>query len=330
MSTADRSQPPLPSRRAFVALGVGALAVAAVPVVRRRRLLAQRTVPLMGTLADLSVTHRDVRYAQAAIDAAIERMRQVERVMTRFDRSSDVGRTNAAGAAEAVWITSATATVLRAALDWAETTDGQFDPCLGSAIELWDVGYRTAPPSMLAVERLAGAQLYRALDVDRWRGRPAARLREPSARLDLGGIAKGFGVDEAIAVLREWGITSALVNLGGDLRALGGAADGAPWRVGIRSPDRADRLVTTFELEDAAVATSGDYLQYFEYHGRRYHHLLNPATAAPRVTAMRSITVRADDCMTADAAATACFGTSPVVAAEWLGPRSVEIVHTVG
>lgn len=330
MSTADRSQPPAPSRRAFVALGVGALVVATVPLARRRRAVAQRTIPLMGTLADLSVAHRDPRYAHAAIDAAIERMRQVERTMTRFDRSSDVGRTNAAGAAEAVWITSATATVLRAALDWAETTDGQFDPCLGSAIELWDVGRRHEPPPPAALQRLAGARLYRTLDVDRWQGRPAARLREPRARLDLGGIAKGFGVDEATAALREWGITSALVNLGGDLRAVGSAADGSPWRVGIRSPERPDRLVATFDLEDAAVATSGDYLQYFEYHGRRYHHLLDPATAAPRVTPMRSITVRAADCMTADAAATACFGASPAIAAEWSGPRSAEIMHTAG
>jgi thiamine biosynthesis lipoprotein len=135
-------------------------------------------------------------------------------------------------------------------------------------------------------------------------------------------------VDQAVTVLRDWGITDALINVGGDLYAMGRSADGGPWRVGVRSPDRADRLVAAFDLEDAAVATSGDYLQYFEHAGRRYHHLLDPATAEPRVTAMRSITLQAPDCMTADAAATACFGREPGVSARWLVASGAGIVHT--
>jgi thiamine biosynthesis lipoprotein len=99
--------------------------------------------------------------------------------------------------------------------------------------------------------------------------------------------------------------------------------------VGVRSPDRADRLVAEFDLEDAAVATSGDYLQYFDYHGRRYHHLLDPETAEPRVSAMRSLTVRAADCMTADAAATAAFGRPPAAARGWLEPVGARIVNSI-
>jgi thiamine biosynthesis lipoprotein len=318
-----------PTRREFLALGVGALVVASVPYASRRRTVAQRTIPVMGTVADLAVAHADRHYAEAAIDAAIERLRQVDRLMTRFNNGSDVGRTNVAQGRDGVLVTAETAAVLRAALAWSETTDGAFDPCLGTAIELWDVEHRHAPPPDVAVRRLAGRNLYRALDVDRWRGHPAARLSDRDARIDLGGIAKGFGVDQAVATLRDWGIHDALVNAGGDLYAMGRSGNGTPWRIGVRSPERADRLVAEFDLEDAAVATSGDYLQYFEYHGRRYHHLLDPRTAAPRITAMHSISVQAASCTTADAGATACFGQPRAVADSWAARRDARIIHSV-
>jgi thiamine biosynthesis lipoprotein len=329
MSVPDTPGRPGPSRREFVAVGVGALVVAAVPFTVRRRAIARRTIPVMGTVADFAVVHRDSWYAEQAIDAAIARLQQVERVMTRFQPSSDIGRANTGAAREGVLVTSETATVLAAALAWAERTDGAFDPALGSAIELWDVEHRHAPPSAVRVRRLAGQRFYRALDLDRWQRRPAVRLAERDVHLDLGGIAKGYGVDQAVGALREWGIRDAIVNVGGDLYAMGSREDGSPWRVGIRSPESATRMVATLEVEDAAVATSGDYLQYFEYHGRRYHHLLDPATAAPRISAMHSITVRADDCMTADAAATACFGQLREDAERWLAGCGAEIVNTI-
>jgi len=320
----------VPTRREFVAVGVGALVVASIPWSRRRRVAAaHRTLPVMGTLADITVMHRDERYAQAAITAALARLAQVDRLMTRFQAGSDIGRANTGAMRDAVHVTRETGTVLSAALAWAQRTDGAFDPALGRVIRLWDVENRTEPPTERAVVRLADRHLFRALDVDRWHGLPAVRYENDDVAVDLGGIAKGYGVDQAVATLREWGIENALVNVGGDLAAIGRADDDRPWRVGVRSPERADVLLATFDVEDAAIATSGDYLQYFEYHGRRYHHLLDPATAAPRVTAMRSITVRAADCMTADAAATACFGRDPVSARGWLDPAGARIVHSV-
>ncbi len=308
MPLADRPPVARPSRRQFLALGVGVFVVTAVPFARGRRArLVRRAVPLMGTLADVGVVHDNPVYAHAAIDAALDELWRVERAMSRFLADSDVGRANQLAGRDAVDVSPATADVLVAALDWAVASDGAFDPCLGRASALWDVGRRTAPPPAAGLRRLAGRRLYRALDVERG-PRSRVRLTDPDAAVDLGGIAKGYGVDRAADALRRWGITGGLVNVGGDLYALGRSADGDPWRVGIRSPADPDALAGTLELEDGAVATSGDYERFFRYRGRRYHHLLDPATAAPRLTPLHSVTVQAPTCLAADAAATAIFG----------------------
>ena len=297
-----------PTRREFLTIGVGALVVATIPAAVRRRVLVRRTVPLMGTIADLMVVHRSESHAYRAIDAAAAALHEVERLMTRFAATSDVGRVNAIQGREAVVVSGDTARVLEVALDIAGATDGAFDPCLGRAIELWDVAHRREPPAARARQRLEGRRLYRALDVDTWRGQPAVRVSDPDVDLDLGGIAKGYGVDQAARALRRRGVDNGIVNVGGDLYALGVSVDGAPWQVGIRSPKRPNELLTTVAVSDAAVATSGTYLAYFEHGGRRYHHLLDPRTAAPRDCAMQSLTIRADDCMTADALGTGLFG----------------------
>ena len=303
-------EPRHPSRREIVALAMGAFVVAALPFVGRRRRLFRRSVPAMGTVADVAVVHADARYAGAAIDAALAELRRIEQLMTRFAPTSDIGRLNAAGLAHPVAVSADTALVLEAALGWAAASDGEFDPCLGRVVKLWDVTHRRVPPPPSATARLAGRRFYRALDVERRPRSCVARLTDPEAAVDLGGIAKGYGVDRAVGVLRAWGIRDGLVSAGGDLYALGESARGDLWRVGIRSPVDATRYVRAIDLTDAAVATSGDYCQYFDYRGRRYHHLLDPTTAAPHRSEYHSITVLAPTCMAADAAATAAFGMS--------------------
>ncbi len=319
-----------PSRREFVALGVGALVVAATPgLVRPRRRLIRRTVPVMGTIAEVGVVHRDERFAQGAIAAAIAELRAVDRAMTRFDDASEIGRANLEAARRPVPVSEATAEVVTAGLTWAEASDGAFDPTLGRAVALWDVGHRKAPPAAGQLRAFAGEGLYRSLEIGRRAGEPVVVYHDDAIGLDLGGIGKGYGVDRAVRALREWGVTDALVNVGGDLYALGVSEDGDPWEVGVRDPDDATKLAATFRISDRAVATSGDYEQFFEHHGRRYHHVLDPRTGAPRRTSTRSITISADRCMTADAAGTAAFGASRDAATRLIASvdRHAEILY---
>ncbi len=321
-----------PSRRDVLLLGAGAFAVAAVPLWRSRRSkLIRRSVPSMGTIAEIGVVHRDEQYAHGAIDAALSRLRQVERVMTRFDATSDVGRANLQAARQPTGISQETADVLHESLLWAQSSDGVFDPCLGKVSKVWNIGQRSEPPRAEQVHRFAGRKLYRTMDLDTWNDRPVVRFSEPDVEIDLGGIAKGYGVDASVRALREWGIADALVNVGGDLYAMGSSEDGDAWKVGVRSPRDPSRVSEQFEISDAAVATSGDYMQYFKYNGRQYHHLMDPNTAEPRESPVHSVTIKADDCMTADAAATTVFGMGSGAATRLLSVRapSARIVSTI-
>lgn len=318
-------------RRDFLALGVGALAVAALPAgLRGRRRLVRRRIPVMGTVAEIAVPTRNEPWAQSAMDAAFQELRRVEAAMSRFLYDSDVGRLNAT---PGVWVpvSSDTGHVLRAAQRWAERSDGRFDPCLGRAVELWDVTTRRVPPEERQTSGFADAHLWTALDVESDGGGARATLASPRAGVDLGGIAKGHAVDAAAEALRSFGVTDGLVNVGGDLVALGGDAKGDPWIVGVRSPDHPDGIATRLEVTDEAVATSGDYVRYFHHGGRRYHHLLDPASGRPHRTRTRSLTVRAQRCIDADAAATALFG---VAASRHEGvlhdaPADIRAVHHI-
>ena len=318
-----------PSRRDVLFVGIGGL-MAAVPIARRRPVsLVRRNVAVMGTIAEFAVAHNDTARAHTAIDAAIRAIQDVDASMSRFRLTSDIGRANLQAARVPTTIGGPTAEVLEASLRWARDTDGVFDPCLGRAITLWDVGHRHEPPSPREVTRVANRHLYRALEVGSSSGRPAVVFHNDDVKVDLGGIAKGYGVDRAVAALREHGIEHALVGAGGDLYALGRSPGSEPWTVGIQSPDHPDALAGTLHLENQAVATSGDYQQFFEYYNRRYHHLLDPRTGEPRRTSQRSVSVVADTCMDADAGATVAFVSDRSEAERVLGRRGARIAHAI-
>lgn len=297
------------SRRGFLAVGAGALVVASVPLATRtRRRLHRRDIPIMGTVAEISVVHDDAPHAQLALDAAVAELQRIERLMTRYTRTSDVGRVNLTAPGVAAVVSAETAGVVLAALAWAEASDGAFDPAIERVTSLWHVEDRTAPPSGAELRRLAGRRLHRALELSSFRGRTTIVRHDADVGLDLGGIAKGYAVDRAAEVLRAHGITSGIVNVGGDLVTIGTAPEGGAWRVGVRSPSDPTGLIGTLEVRDAAVATSGDYERFFVHAGTRYHHLMDPGTAAPRRTSAHGITILAASCLQADAAATTCFG----------------------
>ena len=250
----------------------------------------------MGTIAEVQVAHADERVAEDAIDAALAELRWVERTMTRFTADSDIGRANLGAGREGVAISPETALVVAAR---AALGVGQRWPLRSGARRgVGAVGRAPSPRAAAerAVQRLASRGFWRKVDLDRageGRGRSASTIRD--IRLDLGGIAKGYGIDRAMTALRAKGIAHAIVTVGGDLYALGQAPDGAPWKVGIRDPHDLDRL--------AGEARRRRPRRHDVRRLRAVLHLARrpvsppdgPGTAAPRRTPMHSVTVLGDN-----------------------------------
>jgi len=245
----------------------------------------------------------------SALEAMVQRaLDAVVAEMSPWEPLSDLSRYNRSPARSWTTLPAATATVLRRAIAVAKQSNGAFDPTLGALTDLWGFGPRPfsgRPPlaSEIAPLREAGGWTRLALDGD-------ALFQPGGLRLDLNGIAKGFGVDQAAAALERAGVRSYLVEVGGELRGLGAKPDGEPWWVELERPPLGEAAANDAErtlvaLHDLAVATSGDYRRFFDHDGRRYAHTLDPATGAPTLHATFSVTVLARDCMSADAWATA-------------------------
>jgi FAD:protein FMN transferase len=243
----------------------------------------------MASVHELHLSTPDRALADRVAGAAIGDVRRIEAKYSRYRDDSVTSAINAAAGHADVAIDAETAALLRYADRCHAQSGGRFDITSGVLRRAWDFKRRPAripPPAAIdAARELIGWNRVEWSDA-------AVRLPQAGMELDFGGIGKEYAADRAAGICRDLGVAHALVNLGGDVRAIGARADGSPWRVGIRDPRREDAVIATILLDDAAVATSGDYERYFEVDGRRYCHLLDPRTGLP-VSQWRSVSVAA-------------------------------------
>jgi thiamine biosynthesis lipoprotein len=249
--------------------------------------------------------------ANTAIDDAMQEVRRLEALLSEWRDNSDVGRVNQA-AGEWVSVAPETAEVIDEALWISRASHGAFDITFHAMSGLWKFGTAgdDAPqiPPRAEVERRRSLINYRRVEFDPIKG----RVRIPSGRkIGLGGIAKGYIVDRAVAVLRRAGLKSFLVQAGGDLYGAGRKPDGSNWVTGIQDPRGPEgNYFATVELEDHAFSTAGDYARSYVINSRRYHHIIDPRTGYP-ATASRSVTVYAPDALSADMIDDAVFIMGP-------------------
>jgi FAD:protein FMN transferase len=274
---------------------------------RAERLLA------MGTWVDLGLEAPD-EATGARLVAEIETLlRGFERDYYAWSADGALARLNRGLAqGESVRVDPELAALLRDAQRYAAASGGTFEPAVGELVELW--GFHSAeaaptrPPDPASIEawlrrdaRISNLAIDETGSVSVARGEPM--------KVDLGAIAEGELVNRIIAILRAAGVENALVNVGGDLRVLG-TRHGRPWRIGIQAP-RARGVVGVVELASGEAAfTSGDYQRFFEFEGRRMHHIIDPSTGYP-VTHTQAVTVITTDGVQADAAATALLVAGP-------------------
>lgn len=244
------------------------------------------------------------RSIQAALDSVVAQM-------STWQEDSDISRWNQAAAG---WwpIPDDFFEVLRHAMTLAEETQGAYDPTVGPLTQLWGFGPqgpRPRIPSDAELDQVRARVGWRRVALD-----PAtSRVRQPGGvSLDLSSIAKGYGVDRVAAALEALGVTSYLMELGGELRGKGQRPDGKPWRVGIEQPlTEGVQDSVAIPAEGMSVATSGNYRRSFHEANKRYTHIIDPRSGRPVEHSLASVTVLHTACMQADAWATALFVLGP-------------------
>jgi thiamine biosynthesis lipoprotein len=243
----------------------------------------------MASVHELQLSTSDRALADRVAAAAIADVRRIEAKYSRYRADSVTSAINRAAGRAAVAIDAETASLLRYADRCHAQSGGRFDITSGVLRRAWD--FKRRPPRIPLPAELDAARELIGWDRVEWSD-TQVHLPQSGMELDFGGIGKEYAADRAAVICRDLGIVHALVNLGGDVRAVGPRADGSPWRVGIRDPRRDDATIASILLDDAAVATSGDYERYFEIGERRYCHLLDPRTGQP-VSRWRSVSVAA-------------------------------------
>lgn len=253
------------------------------------------------------------------LQAAHAAARSAEAAMNVYDATSPISQFNAAAAGEIIALPADALAVLRESRAVHRRSQGAFDVTIRPLLVLWKGRDHTA--DLPSAEAIATArQVSRWDDIELLDG--GARKTVATAAVDLGGIAKGFGIDRATEALMRNGARGGLVNIGGDIRAFGQRPGGQPWRIGIRSPFDPDRASywMVVAVRGAAVCTSGNYERYSVIDGHRYSHILDPRTGWP-AKASPSVTVIAPTASLADAWATAL---------SVLGPEGLVLLEGTG
>lgn len=267
----------------------------------------------MGTFAAITAMHPSRTEADDAIGKAFEEMDRVSRLLNRYQSASAIGTLNKEGYLSDM--PSEVSEVIARALHFHKASSGAFDMTVKPLVDLYKEHFAAhkSPPSEAEVAKVL--ELVDASAV-RFDGR-TIRFAKEGMGITLDGIAKGYIIDCGAETLERHGIKHALINAGGDIRAIGGKESRTPWKVAIQNPEKEGPYVDTITMVNGAIATSGNYEIYFDEE-KLYHHIVDPKTGRSPLQSA-SVTVMASNVMDADGLSTAVFVLEPVA-----GKRFIE------
>ncbi len=248
----------------------------------------------------------DEQIANAAIDNAYDLCAQLDKTLSKTVEVSDVAKINSAGG-EWVEVCDYTRDLINAGLEYSELSEGSFDITVGRLTDLWDF-HATDPVLPEAGDLAAAVQHvgYECVQVDGNK----VRLTDPEMKIDLGGIAKGYIGDRMVDVMKKAGVTSGIVNLGGNIICIGEKSDGEGFNIGIEAPfsDRTD-IIGSVNVANKTLVTSGVYERMFEIDGKIYHHILDVNSGYSIDNDLNAVTIIADigKSMDCDALSTTCL-----------------------
>jgi thiamine biosynthesis lipoprotein len=303
-----------PEERPFA--GILAFALAAILILSAAcapRAPYTKETFVMGTKAWVTIAGMSDRDAERAAQAAFREMYRIESVMSTWRPSSEISRLNAESNGTPFTVSPELYSLIDSSLFYSRATSSAFDVTVRPLVRLW--GFQGGEQKLPS-----DAEIARALSLVGF-GKVALEPSSltitlpPGMQIDLAGIAKGYAVDRCVAVLAGLGVRNALVNIGGNIYALGAPPGKKGWSVGVRDPKGGLETVGTLILRDEAVATSGNYENFVEIDGKRYGHIIDPRTGRP-VSHVLSVTVVAPTGLASDALSTGLFVLGPESGAE--------------
>ncbi|MBC6719073.1 FAD:protein FMN transferase [Treponema sp. Marseille-Q4130] len=262
-----------------------------------------RTEALMGTVCTVNAYDDGTK---SLYDELFARLHEIDETFSVTIESSEISAINKAAGERSVSVSSDTAYVVKAALSYAELTDGAFDPTVGPLVKIWGINTDHARVP-------AQSEIDAVLPLINWRDVSAAddntvMLKRRGMALDLGGIVKGYAADELTKILKARKVRRAIVDLGGNIFVYGKKKDGSPWRVGIKDPNDPEGVpAIVLNVANSTIVTSGVYERFFTENGVRYHHILDAKTGYPASSGLLSSTIVCESSMAADALSTSVF-----------------------
>ena len=257
-----------------------------------------------GTAVDASGMEDE---ALDAINGSFEVCKDLEAKVSRTRKDSDISRINGAKG-EWTEVSSETVDLIRKGLDYSEVSGGDFDITVGGVTKLWDFHAAEGEaeiPDEEAVSEAVKHVDYKGVEIDGSR----VRLKDPESEIDLGGIAKGYIGDRMTDYLESRGVVSAVVNLGGNVACYRGSAKDSPWKIGVQDAVVPENMADIVEKDSGFLISSGDYQRYYEYEGKRYHHIIDPQTLMPAEGKRGTTVICGEDvsCADGDMLSTALF-----------------------
>ncbi|NMA87045.1 MAG: FAD:protein FMN transferase [Tissierellia bacterium] len=266
-----------------------------------------RTEFLMDTVITLKIyDNKD----EKAMEQAIDRLKEIEDRMSATIDSSDVALINNNAGIKPVKVNEDTYYVIEKAKYFAEISNGAYEPTIGPLVELWDITgtdekeRESIPTEEEIKEKMALVDYNDLILVED----NMVYLNRKGMKIDLGGIVKGYAADEVKRIFLENDVNSAIIDLGGNIYALGEKPDGEAWKIGIQDPSTVTgNYVGILSIKDSSIVTSGDYERFFVHKGERYHHIIDVKTGYPSKNEVSGISVISDKSIDGDALSTALF-----------------------
>lgn len=258
----------------------------------------------MGTVVKVSLYDKK---DDAIIKSSFNRIKEIENEVSINLQGTEIDKVNNSAGREAVKVGEDAFQIVREGLEYSKLSQGSFDITIGPVVKLWSIGLPEAKvPTKAEIDQNLKLVGYERLVVDE--KDKSIFLKDKGMKIDLGAIAKGYTADAVAEVLRKNGVNSAIIDLGGNVYALGSRTDGNSWRVGIQDPFlQRGQIIGTIEVKNKSVVTSGIYERFIEKDGKRYHHILSPFDGYPYENELAGVTIVSDKSIDGDALSTSVF-----------------------